>query len=135
MRLSSQGGGRVRCWTSTSVLSRSSDEEMFDDERRQCAYVCGTGGPLRNFSLSLSLPCLWLELALVLSFVCRPYACVSAPPGSLWVYAHLRYGGMPCPKGHFCPGGTETPQRCPDGSTRISVGGRFATDCEECPAS
>ncbi|PHJ25134.1 gcc2 and gcc3 domain-containing protein, partial [Cystoisospora suis] len=45
------------------------------------------------------------------------------------------YGGMPCPKGYYCPPGVETPQRCPDGSTRTTVGGRYATDCEECPPS
>ncbi|CEM31004.1 unnamed protein product [Vitrella brassicaformis CCMP3155] len=50
------------------------------------------------------------------------------------------YGGIQCPPGFYCREGTGRwgddykPQECTDGSVRLFPGGRYESDCTNCPA-
>nr|CEL64355.1 TPA: GCC2 and GCC3 domain-containing protein [Neospora caninum Liverpool] len=42
--------------------------------------------------------------------------------------------GEPCPRGAYCPAGTDAPLRCPPGTTTASTGAASVADCVGCKA-
>lgn len=67
-----------------------------------------------------------MPLALAL---CCGRACILHAP-SVLSSGHSEQGG-PCPRGHFCPGGTSLPRPCPAGSYNNLTG---QASCFPCPA-
>ncbi|CDI84633.1 hypothetical protein, conserved [Eimeria praecox] len=52
--------------------------------------------------------------------------------GTFWSGVQIQFAG-PCPRGMYCPAGTKTPVRCPEGQATAAEGADASDDCAPCP--